>query len=221
MLAKQGDLLRLGENNFVIAGVLEQELDRGAGFINFAPRVMMSLEDLNATGLIGLGSRVTYCLLLAGPDQQILSYGAWANQYIDKEGLRGIRIETLENAQPMMRKTLERADRFLSLVALLTAMVASVAIALSAHRYMRKQADGCAVLKCLGASSRVILFRQGQTLLTLGLIAAIMGLLVEYIGQNVLMLVLGNFIASELPSVSLGPLLWSVLVAWSLLFGFA
>lgn len=120
--AKEGDSIRLGDKTFMIAGVLERELDRGAGFMNFAPRVMMSLDDLSSTGLIGLGSRVTYRLLLAGSDQQISAYGAWANQYIEKEGLKGVRIETLENAQPMMRKTLERADRFLSLVALLTAI---------------------------------------------------------------------------------------------------
>jgi len=219
--AKEGDSIRLGDKTFVIAGVLERELDRGAGFMNFAPRVMMSLDDLSSTGLIGLGSRVTYRLLLAGSDQQISAYGAWANQYIEKEGLKGVRIETLENAQPMMRKTLERADRFLSLIALLTAMVAAVAIALSAHRYTRKQADACAVLKCLGAKSKAILIRQGQTLLMLGLIAAFLGSLLGYLGQNVLTLLLGNLVMSDLPQVSIWPVLWSVLVAWSLLFGFA
>ena len=113
-----------------------RELDRGAGFMNFAPRVMMSLEDLQSTGLIGLGSRVTYRLLLAGPDEQIAAYQKGASTYIETENLRGLRIETLENAQPIMRKTLERAEQFLSLVALLTAMIAAVAIALSARRYM-------------------------------------------------------------------------------------
>ena len=219
--AKEGDPIRLGDKTFLIAGVLERELDRGAGFMNFAPRVMMSLDDLSSTGLIGLGSRVTYRLLLAGSDQQISSYGAWANQFIEKEGLKGVRIETLENAQPMMRKTLERADRFLALIALLTAMVAAVAIALSAHRYTRKQADACAVLKCLGAKSSAILIRQGQTFLTLGLIAAFLGSLLGYLGQNVLTLLLGNLVMSDLPQVSIWPVLWSVLVAWSLLFGFA
>lgn len=213
--------MRLGDKTFVIGGVLERELDRGAGFMNFAPRVMMSLNDLSSTGLIGLGSRVTYRLLLAGSDEEIASYGAWATQYIDKEGINGVRIETLENARPMMRKTLERADLFLSLIALLTAMVAAVAIALSAHRYTRKQSNACAVLKCLGAKSKTILIRQSQTLLTLGLIAAILGSVLGYLGQHVLMLLLGNLVMSELPQVSLWPVIWSILVAWCLLFEYA
>ncbi len=219
--AKEGDPIRLGQKNFVIGGVLERELDRGAGFMNFAPRVMMSIADLSETGLIGLGSRVTYRLLLAGSDEQISSYGSWATQYIEKDRLKGIRIETLETAQPMMRKTLERADRFLSLIALLTAMVAAVAIALSAHRYTRKQADACAVLKCLGASSSMIMRRQAETLIGLGLIAALTGSLLGYLGQHILTLLLGNLVMAQLPSVSLWPVLWSVLVAWFLLFGFA
>ena len=219
--AKEGDSIALGHKTFVIAGVLERELDRGAGFMNFAPRVMMSIHDLSDTGLIGIGSRVTYRLLLAGSDAAISSYAAWANQNIERESLKGIRIESLENAQPLMRKTLERADRFLSLIALLTAMVASVAIALSAHRYTRKQADVCAALKCLGASSSTILKRQSKTLLGLGLVAAFLGSLLGYLGQYVLTALLGSLVITELPSASLWPLLWSVMVAWCLLFGFA
>jgi putative ABC transport system permease protein len=102
--AKVGDQMLLGDKTFVISGVLERELDRGAGFMNFAPRVMMSLDDLPATGLIGLGSRVTYRLLLAGEDRAISAYEKWTTRWIESEGLRGLRIETLENAQPMMRK---------------------------------------------------------------------------------------------------------------------
>ena len=219
--AKEGDSIQLGQKVFVIGGILERELDRGAGFMNFAPRVMMSIADLSETGLIGLGSRVTYRLLLAGSDKQIHSYSEWASQYIESESIKGVRIETLENAQPLMRKTLERADRFLSLIALLTAMVSAVAIALSAHRYTRKQANTCAVLKCLGASSTMILRQQGQTLLALGFIAALMGSILGYLGQYVLTLLLGNLVLTELPPVSFGPVLWSVLVAWFLLFGFA
>jgi len=219
--AKEGDAIVLGQKTFVIGGVLERELDRGAGFMNFAPRVMMSLQDLSETGLIGLGSRVTYRLLLAGSDTAISSYASWASSIIDKESLKGIRIETLDNAQPLMRKTLERADRFLSLIALLTAMVAAVAIALSAQRYTRKQADICAALKCLGASSNMILKRQAETLLGLGLMAAFLGSLLGYLGQYVLTALLGNLVITELPSASPWPVLWSVTVSWCLLFGFA
>ena len=219
--AKVGDQMLLGDKAFVISGILERELDRGAGFMNFAPRVMMSLDDLPATGLIGLGSRVTYRLLLAGEDQAISAYEKWATQWINSEGLRGMRIETLENAQPAMRKTLERAERFLSLVALLTAMVAAVAIALSARRYVLKQADVCAVMKCLGASQNAILVNQIKILTSLSLLAAIIGAVIGYGVQEILMRILGNLVMANLPSVSIWPLAWSVLFSSTLLVGFA
>jgi putative ABC transport system permease protein len=219
--AKVGDQMLLGDKAFVISGILERELDRSAGFMNFAPRVMMSLDDLPATGLIGLGSRVTYRLLLSGDDPAISAYEKWATQRIDSEGLRGLRIETLENAQPAMRKTLERAERFLSLVALLTAMVAAVAIALSARRYVLKQADVCAVMKCLGASQNTILVNQIKVLTSLSLLAAIIGAVIGYGVQEVLMRILGNLVMANLPSASIWPLAWSVLFSSTLLVGFA
>ena len=219
--AQVGEQISLGSRQFLIAGVLTQELDRGAGFMNFAPRVMMSLEDLPSTGLLGLGSRVTYRLLLAGADADIQSYEKWATSYINSEGIRGLRIETMENAQPIMRKTLERAERFLSLIALLTAMVSAVAIALSARRYVLKQADSCAVLKCFGASSIDILKRQLLTLVSLGVIAAIVGSTIGFLVQHVLLMLLGNLVMGNVQSVSIWPVLWSIALAWILLIGFA
>ena len=219
--AKVGDQMLLGDKTFLIGGILERELDRGAGFMNFAPRVMMSLDDLQSTGLIGLGSRVTYRLLLAGNDQAISDYEKWATQWIESEGLRGMRIETLENAQPVMRKTLERAERFLSLVALLTAMVAAVAIALSARRYVLKQADVCAVMKCLGASQGAILVNQIKVLGALCLSAALMGAAIAYGVQEILIRILGNLVFANLPVISFWPLTWSILFSSCLLIGFA
>ena len=218
---KVGDSLRLGDRQFLISGVLTRELDRGAVFMNFAPRVMMSLDDLKSTGLISLGSRVTYRLLLAGSDNQIAAYQQWANRYIETQNFRGLRIETLENAQPTMRKTLEKAEQFLSLIALLTAMIAAVAIGLSARRYMVGQADACAALKCFGATRAVILKKQIKTLLTLGVVAAIVGSTLGYLVQEVLTGLLGNLLLGNLPSISIGPILWSILFTWVLLFGFA
>lgn len=219
--AKIGNNILLGNQTFLIGGILEQELDRGAGFMNFAPRVMMSLEDLPATGLIGLGSRVTYRLLVAGNDPQIANYEEWVQGQIDAQNMRGIRIETLENAQPLMRKTLERAERFLSLVALLTAMVAAVAIALSARRYVLKQADVCAVMKCLGASQKTILRQQLKVLGTLSITATLVGGLLGFGIQELLMRILGNLVLAELPAVSIWPVIWSALFSSVLLIGFA
>ncbi|NCW51844.1 MAG: hypothetical protein EBV89_11415 [Betaproteobacteria bacterium] len=70
--AQPGDRLRLGESRFRIAGVIREEPDRVAAFINFAPRLMMHQDDLQASGLIQEGSRITWRMGLAHPDPAIL-----------------------------------------------------------------------------------------------------------------------------------------------------
>ena len=219
--AKIGDTLSLGQARFRIDAVLLRELDRGAAFMNFAPRVMISLEDLPKTELIGLGSRVTYRLLIAGSNAGVADYQNWVVNAIESDQLRGMRIETLETGQPVMRKTLDRAERFLSLIALLTAMVSAVAIALAARRYVVRQANVCAVMKCLGATQGMILRQQLKTLAFLGLLAAAFGIALGWLIQYGLMWFLGNLLMADLPPPSLWPVLWSALLSWFLLLGFA
>ncbi|WP_083657557.1 ABC transporter permease [Polynucleobacter sphagniphilus] len=185
--SRVGDFIQLGNRQFEIGGILLQETDRGAGFMNFSPRIMMSLEDLPSTGLLGFGSRVTYRLLLAGSDDSIAAYQKWAADDIASAHLHGVRIETLENAQPIMRKTLDRAQRFLSLVALLTAIVASVAIALAARRYALKQTDVCAINKCFGATQSIIFMQQCKTLAGIALIASFCGVACADLTQIILL----------------------------------
>ena len=219
--AKVGDEIAIGKKHFQIDAVLARELDRGVAFMNFAPRVMMALSDLPSTELIGLGSRVTYRLLLTGSDKAIGGYEKWVTEYIAANALHGLRMETLETAQPTMRKTLDRAERFLSLIALLAAIVSAVAISLAARRYVLKQADACAVMKCFGASQRLILQKQFATLASLGFVAAVAGSVIGWLVQNTLVLLLGNLVLAELPEATLWPVIWSVLLSWFLLIGFA
>ena len=219
--SRVGDFIQLGNRQFEIGGILLQETDRGAGFMNFSPRIMMSLEDLPSTGLLGFGSRVTYRLLLAGSDDSIAAYQKWAADDIASAHLHGVRIETLENAQPTMRKTLDRAQRFLSLVALLTAIVASVAIALAARRYALKQTDVCAINKCFGATQSIIFMQQCKTLAGIALIASFFGVVCADLTQIILLHFLGGLLPSPLPASSLLPAISSICLACLLLLGFA
>ena len=103
------------------------------------------------------------------------------------------------------------------MISVLTALVAAVAIALSARRYALKQADACAVLKCFGATSPMIIKRQIGTLLSLGISSAIVGAILGYLVQLILTWILGNLILTNLPGVSLWPVVWSALFSWFLL----
>ena len=220
-----GATLQLGDKNFTIARLIAAEPDRGPSFANFAPRVMLSMSDLAATGLVDNGSRVTYRMLLAAPSNNdmapINAYESWLKARIAADNVKGVRIESLENGRPEMRATLERADRFLSLVGLLSAMLAAVAVAMAARRFMLRHLDACAMLRCLGLSQNQVSAMYLIEFLLVGLAGSVLGVLVGFAAHFVLLQLIGNFITTDLPPVSALPALQGIATGMLLLIGFA
>ncbi len=219
--AKPGDMLRLGDKSFRIAQVIAVEPDRGAGFLNFAPRVMLPLSDLDATGLIQNGSRVTYRLLVAGKPQQIARYQQWLQAKVERENLKGVRIESLESGRPEMRATLDRAEQFLSLVGLLSAMLAAIAVAMAARRFMLRHLDACAMMRCLGLTQNQVTLLYLTEFAVVGLAGSLLGAAAGFAAHFVLLEWLGRLVANDLPAATLLPALQGVTTGMLLLIGFA
>ncbi len=215
--ARQGDALKLGEMKFRIDRVIAVEPDRGAAFINFAPRVMINLADLPATQLITTGSRVTYRLLVAGERQPVQALAS----ALQRDLKRGQRIESLESGRPEMQRTLERAQRFLALVALLAAMIAAVAVAASARRFSLRHLDSCAMMRCLGLAQADIFRLFALEFVIIGAAACAAGMALGYLAHFVLLMALGNLITMSLPRPSLLPAIHGGAVGLVLLLGFA
>ncbi|HTH43611.1 MAG TPA: FtsX-like permease family protein [Oxalicibacterium sp.] len=216
-----GDRLTLGSKRFVIAGVITAEPDRGAGFMNFAPRVMLAASDLAATGLIQYGSRVAYRLLIAGKTADVQAYEKWIGKKIESGKLRGVRTESLESGRPEMRATLQRAQEFLSLVGLLSAMLAAVAVAMAARRFMLRHVDACAMLRCLGMTQNQVSLLYLIEFTAIGLIGSMIGALLGFGAHFLLIEWLGNLLAHDLPPASWLPALQAVATGLLLLVGFA
>ncbi len=215
--AKLGDSLKLGEKTFRIGKIIAIEPDRGAQFINFAPRVMLNIEDLTATQLISNGSRVTYRLLVAGERAALQAYSDSLQQGL----ARGQRIETLEGGRPEMQRTIDRAERFLALVALLAAMIAAVAVAAAARRFSLRHLDSCAMMRCLGLAQADIFRLFALEFLVIGLAACITGMALGYATHYVLLNALGSLIRTTLPQPTLLPGLQGFACGLVLLLGFA
>ncbi|MDH4134879.1 MAG: ABC transporter permease, partial [Gammaproteobacteria bacterium] len=164
-----GDQLLLGEAALRIARLIVIEPDRGAGFINFAPRAMINGSDLAATGLVQPASRVTWRYAVAGEDQTVNTFVRQAKNLIEREHLRGISIEALQGGRPEMAQTLERAEKFLNLVALLAALLSAVAVALAARTFANARLDDCAMLRVLGLSQATIARSHALEFLLVGL----------------------------------------------------
>lgn len=213
-----GAEVKLGDVVFRAERVITVEPDRGTQFINFAPRVMINVADLPATGLIQPGSRVTYRLLVAG--NALADVRAY-QQRIAPQLKRGQEIDTLEGGRPEMQRTMERAERFLSLVALLAAMVAAVAVAASARRFSLRHLDSCAMMRCLGLAQQDIFRLFALEFLFVGLAACAVGVAAGFAFHFVLLEVLGSLIRTSLPLPSLLPAVQGFACGLVLLLGFA
>jgi len=216
-----GSSIKLGEAEFKVAQVIAREPDRGASFANFAPRVMLPLADLPATKLIQNGSRVNYRLLVAGEPVQAAAFQKWVQAEITNNNLRGVTAETLETNQQDMRATLDRAQQFLSLVGLLSAMLAAVAVAMAARRFMLRHVDACAMLRCLGLTQNQVTALYLLEFLSVGLIGSVLGALVGYAAHFVLLEWLEKLITNDLPPSSWLPGLQALATGMVLLIGFA
>lgn len=215
--AKTGDVIKLGNASLAVSAVLTLEPDRGVNFFNIAPRLMMHADDLSATQLVQVGSRITYRLHLAGDGGAVAAYQAWAEKRLG----RGERIESLDNARPEVRSALDRAEKFLRLAALLAAVLAAVAVGLAARRFMQRHLDGCAVMRCLGArGSQLLRIYLGEFLL-FGAIASALGCLIGFVAQYALERLLSNLLTTTLPTPSPLPLAYGFTVGLALLAGFA
>ena len=223
--AAVGDTIKLGDKHFTIAQLIASEPDRGASFLNFAPRVMLPLDELGATGLVQNGSRVTYRMLLAAPRNDagaaVAGYQRWLEAQIKAATVKGVRLDSLETGRPEMQSTLERADRFLSLVGLLSAMLAAVAVAMAARRFMLRHLDACAMLRCLGLTQNQVTAMYLIEFLLVGLVGSVLGVAAGFGGHLVLLELLGKLVQSDLPPVSPWPALQGVATGMLLLVGFA
>ncbi len=215
-----GDRLLLGNTSLRVSRVIVLEPDRGAGFMSFAPRVMIGQADLAASALIQPASRVSYRLAVAGPDEQVASFAAWAADEIKKPNVRGLRVESLEGGRPEMAQTLERAEKFLSLVALLAALLSAVAVALAARGFAAGHLDDCAMLRVLGLNQRRIAMAYGFEFALVGLFASALGVTIGFAVHYAFVFLLAGLVAAVLPAPTLWPVLFGVGMGMTLLLAF-
>lgn len=212
-----GDEVSLGEKTFILRKVLRFEPDRAGDMFNVAPRVMMNEADVEATGLIGVGSRVTYRVLIAGPREAIADYRGYLEDRLDSNES----LVSVEEGRPELNTALQRARQFLGLAALISVLLAGVAIATVAYRFTRRHLDSSAMLRCLGATQRQIIQLFTLEMFWLALIASSVGCLLGALTQVVITELLDQLLIARLPPPGYQPLLLGYATGVVLLLGFA
>ena len=215
-----GAHLWLGDKRLSVGGVLLQEPDRGAGFMNFAPRVMMHRADLDATGLVQPASRITWRFAVVGEPETVERFVTWAQEHVKLPQVRGVRVESLATGRPEMRQTLDRAGKFLNLVALLAALLSAVAVALAARSFASKHLDDCAMLRVLGLRQKQIAMSYCGEFVCVGLFASVIGLLLGFCVHFVFVQLLAGLVETALPAATWWPVVYGLATGLTLLLAF-
>ena len=214
---KVGDSVQIGQKIFTISATLEREPDIGNFLAQAAPRAMINLADIPATGLVTPASRVTHYLLLAVPNGMSTTKLAT----MAKELPAHLNMERPENSQPAFKTAFDRAARFLGLAAMVAVLLAGAALMLAAQQYNRMQQDPAALMRAFGIQSRHILYLYTLRLVFLALLAAVPGIVLGALAQFGLAALLGAVLDFKLPPPTWAPVGFGIGIALVALLGFA
>ncbi len=212
-----GDTLQVGRSGFKLGAILTHEPDRGGDLFQLAPRLLMSLEQLPRTDLLGPGSRVKHHLLLAGKPSALAAFREHLNHYPQPDW----ETRTARESRPELRAALSQAERFLGLAAIAAVVLAGAAVAVAARHYARHQADAAAIMRCLGATQGFVTRLYLARMLIFGLLASSVGCLAGYALQGGLAAILSQFFLQALPPPGWSPLLLGYVTGLLTLLAFA
>ena len=210
------DDVTLGEKQFAITRLLTLEPDRGGVAFTMAPRLMLNLQDLPATGLVQPGSLVHYHWLLSGSPTQTSAFRKW----LLAQGVLDADIRDASNAQPRFRIALDRGERFMLLATLVSVLLAGMAIARSIRHYAERQWDNVAIMRCFGALQREITAIYIVQLLALAIVASTLGGILGLLGQQVLVTIMSGLVTGELPLPTWRPLVLGAAIGVITVLGF-
>ena len=201
--ASVGDTVFLGDRSFLLTALVLQEPDASIDYFNVAPKVFLHLSDLEATGLIQPGSRIRYRLVIAGDANAVDGFASVARANLG----RGQRVETIGDARPEVRSSLDRAGRFLGLAALVSVILTAVAVAMAARQHSARHLTSVAVMRCMGAQQRTLVGIHVGELLLLGVIACTLGVVIAFGLQWGIGRWLESLLGLSIPSAGLMPAL--------------
>lgn len=212
-----GETITVGEREFKITQIVIYEPDRGNGFYNFMPRILMHWDDVASTEVVQPGSRLRYHYLFAG-EAEILEEL--------KQGLEPIlqpnqKFKTIEDTNEAMANTLQRAYRFLHVTALIAILLGAVGAALVSYQYVNEMTYQYAVLRCLGLRGKRLYGAILIPFFIFSLIAIVAGLIFGGIAHYFILNSLGDLIPSSLPPPSIQPFLLSSMTSLVVVISFA
>lgn len=149
-----GDRLRVGDAEIEVRATIVREPDRVSGAFTLGPRLMVANETFDATDLVRPGSmlRHKYRVRLSAPE----TAGSWVEKLDSAFPDAAWRVYDLDDAQPSVKRFVDRLGMFLTLVGLTALVIGGVGIANAVASHLAGRMETIATLKCLGATSDVV-----------------------------------------------------------------
>ena len=199
--ASVGDPLRIGGQSFTIRGVVTRDRVQRSGGFTLGPRVYVDLADLEGTPILGFGSRATYQILLRVDADAIDSVTRRLRRLFRDDA---VTVRSWRGVEDRLGRNLTLAENYLSLVGFAIVVLGGIGVWSVTRVFVQQKVRSVAILKCLGASSRLVLATYGLQVAWLAACGSLSG-----VG-------LGEIALRSIPARLLTPLnLTAVGVTWS------
>jgi len=214
---KLGDSIELGERRLTVSAVLKHDPGQAFSFMSIAPKLLMNINDIESTGIVQPGSRLTYTVGLTGDASSRKIFEKWLSTRLNNSQQL---IGGTEGSEAV-NSAMEKGKQYLSLASMLSVMLSGIAIAIAANRYGERHYSQAALMRCMGAQQKNIVRIFSSQLFILGVIACGIGCLLGYASQQIIAILLKDFFYTALPAASLTPLLNGFISGLITLFGFS
>lgn len=193
--AQVGDQIKVGEVEFEIVGELQKVPGQTGITATVAPAVYIPMAYLEETGLVQYGSRVEYNRYFQfadGTDVEKL-----IEPYQEQWEIDRVDADTVEDRKRSTGRSFGNLSNFLSLVAFIALLLGCVGVASAVNVFVKEKLASVAVLRCLGVSSRDVLFIYLTEIKIMGLVGAILGAVLGTLLQFILPAVFADFLPVE------------------------
>ena len=203
---KPGAIVKMGTARFIIHDTIKREPDRIADGLIIGPRLLISRQALEATGLVKPGSLVRWRHRIKLAD--VLTKPADIEKAANKKFPQaGWRIRTRDAAAPGAEQFINRLTFFLSLTGLTALVVGGAGVANAVSTFMNRHKKNIATLKCLGASSSIILTTYLFEIFAIAILGIAIGLIIGAGLPLIAMPFLQNMLPVPVePNIELAPL---------------
>lgn len=199
----EGETVTIGDADFTVSGEVVQEPGLAFNPFQQMPSVYIHQSDVEQTGAVQVGSRVSFRLFINASHDQIEQIKqdidlTPSDRWIDRD------------SQSRTSEVFNKTKQYLSLTVAIVVVMAAITLVLTCQHYVATRRQTIAMLKSLGAQRPWLIRWLSIQIGSLFAIGIVLGSLIGVLLEIVLRIPLTDVLPDPLPSYGFLPLLLSV-----------